>query len=335
MIWLAWRQSRAQVLTVAIVLLAFVIALLVTWGQVAGVARDAGLAGCQGGACDAVSRAMFVQVAWVLYYAGTGVLLVLPVLLGTFWGAPMVARELETGTYRFIFSQSVRRDGWLLMKLSIGGGAAALCAGLVSLVLTWWAGPVDRAGGTRIEPLIFTARGLVPIGYAALAFVLGVLIGLVLRRTLVAMAVTLLAVVAVQVGVAVVLPTVLARPVTTISALAPNASFGLSVDHATGEAHVDIDGHVPDGWVLSATAVTSTGADFHGKADPSCLPSPATPGVTGECLAWVRARHLSQKITYVPESEFWPLQWRGFGVLAVLAFGLAWFALWWIRRRLT
>ena len=87
-----------------------------------------------------------------------------------------------------------------------------LGVGLLSLLVTWWAGPIDDAiaagnddgtllGFPRIATPIFDARGIVPIGYTAFAFVLGVTSGAVLRRTVPAMAVTLVVFVAVQIAV--------------------------------------------------------------------------------------------------------------------------------------
>ena len=47
---------------------------------------------------------------------------------------------------------------------------------------------------------MFDARGIVPIGYAAFAFALGVTVGMLVRRTVPAMAITLAVFVAVQVA---------------------------------------------------------------------------------------------------------------------------------------
>lgn len=338
MIWLTWRQFRAPLLSVAAVLLALVAALAFTWARVSDLAGSTGFTGCRAAACETAAQsflaALSSETAGWLYYVAIGVVLALPVLLGIFWGAPLAARELETGTYRLIFTQSVSRHRWLLVKLLIGGGAAALCTGVVSLVLTGWAAVIDDAEGNRINPWIFMARGIVPIAFAALAFVVGVTAGLLLRRTVAAMAVTLLVVAALQVAVPLVLPRLLAQPVTTVAALDLNAPFGLSVDLSTKEAHVDIDADMPDAWILSRTVVTSSGAEFRGRADPACLPSEDMGGFSEACRTWLAAQNLRQKVTYVPGSRFWALQWREFGVLIAVTLGLSWFALWWIRRRL-
>ena len=60
-----------------------------------------------------------------------------------FWGAPLVARELETGTFRLAWTQSVTRTRWLAVKLALVGLASMAVAGLLSLILTWWSSPID------------------------------------------------------------------------------------------------------------------------------------------------------------------------------------------------
>jgi len=338
MIWFTWRQFRAQALAVAAVLLVFLAALALTWTRVTGLAQDTGFTGCQAVGCDDTAETFLNtladEVAGSLYYVGMGVLLVLPILLAMFWGAPLVARELETGTYRIIFSQSVSRRRWLLVKLAVGGVAAALSAGLVSLVLGRWAAPIDRAEASRMSPMNFATRGIVPIAFVVLAFVIGVTVGLVLRRTVAAMATTMLVVVALQIVAPGGLMLLLAQPVTSVTASNFDRQFVFSMNPSTNEVRLDISADIPDAWVLSRTTVTSTGAEFKGPADPTkCQPFPRGEA-SAECRAWLATQNLSQEFTYIPGSSFWALQWRVSGVLIGLTLGLSWFSLWWIRHRL-
>ena len=113
---------------------------------------------------------------------------VVPALIGLFWGAPLVARELETGTYRLAWTQ-VTRTRWMATKLGLLGLTSMAVAGVLSLMVTWWSSPLDRV---RMTPFMsFDQRDLVPIGYAAFAFVLGATVGVLIRRTLPAMATAL------------------------------------------------------------------------------------------------------------------------------------------------
>ena len=83
----------------------------------------------------------------VLYIAGLILLYVTPGIIGVFWGAPLVTRELEAGTFRLAWNQGVTRTRWIAVKLAAVGLAAMAVSGLLSLAVTWWASPVDRAGG--------------------------------------------------------------------------------------------------------------------------------------------------------------------------------------------
>ena len=128
------------------------------------------------------------------------ILLLAPGLLGVFWGAPLVTRELEARTFPLAWNQSVTRTQWMAVKLGLVGLLAMAAAGLLSLMLTWWSSPIDTSislsGSTRIDltrlgPTLFDTRDITPVGYAAFAFALGVTAGLLIRRTVPAMAATL------------------------------------------------------------------------------------------------------------------------------------------------
>ncbi|MET7666941.1 ABC transporter permease subunit [Micromonospora luteifusca] len=337
MIWMTWRQFRTPALATGALLLVLMGGLALTWAEVTDLATQTGYTGCQGDACRAAGDAFLraLQPGWAseFHLAAIAALYLLPGLVGIFWGAPLVARELESGTYRMVFSQSVSRVRWLLVKLAVGGGAAALGAGLLSLMLTRWAQPIDGASADRMNPLVFAARGVVPVGYAALAFMVGVTTGLLLRRTLAAMAVTLLVIASLQIAAPFVVRPWLAQPVSTVSPLDVDGRYGISMSPDTGRMTLHVEPDRRGDWVMSSTAITSTGTEFSGPADMTqCGPTAARHRET--CPRWLEKQNLSLKVTYVPGSKFWTLQWREFGVLFTLAATLSLFSLWWIRRRL-
>ena len=78
---------------------------------------------------------------------------------------------------------------WLATKLALVGVASMVVAGLFSLGVTWWFSRMDQLSMNQFST--FDQRDLVAVGYAALAFALGVTAGVLIRRTLPAMAVTL------------------------------------------------------------------------------------------------------------------------------------------------
>ena len=139
-----------------------------------------------------------------------------------------MARELEAGTYRLAWTQSVTRRRWLASKLALTVGAAALALGAASLAVTWWSASLDGAvsqthGGLpeHLTPVTFAMRGVVPVGYAAFAVVLGATAGAVLRRTLPAMAVTLALYAALQIVVPIWVRPHLVPPVSSDHRLQP------------------------------------------------------------------------------------------------------------------
>jgi hypothetical protein len=102
-------------------------------------------------------------------------------LLGAFWGAPLMATELESGSFGLVWAPDGSRVRWLASRLTFMGLAAMAGAGLAAWLVTRWAGPLDRAGLNQFGS--FDARDIAPAGHAAFAFALGVLLGTLLRRT--------------------------------------------------------------------------------------------------------------------------------------------------------
>ena len=76
--------------------------------------------------------------------------IVVPGIIGLFWGAPLVARELEAGTFRLAWTQSVTRTRWLAVEARRRRpGVSMAVAGLLSLMVTWWASPPEPADHPR------------------------------------------------------------------------------------------------------------------------------------------------------------------------------------------
>jgi ABC-type transport system involved in multi-copper enzyme maturation permease subunit len=64
--------------------------------------------------------------------------LAVPLLFGMFWGGPAVARERETGTVQFAWTQSVTRRRWFSVKTGWLLAAGAVFGGVVAGIVTWW-----------------------------------------------------------------------------------------------------------------------------------------------------------------------------------------------------
>jgi hypothetical protein len=187
MTWLVWRQYRAQG-AVAVALLAAAAAVILTDGLQIASHWHTILVTCAGNSTCLQQQGPLVNgVVSDLPYIS----LIVPVVLGMLWGAPLVGHELETRTSEFAWTQSVTRTRWLTVKAGWLLLAAAACLGVITTLITWWAGPGNARFASAFEPGHFDTQGIVPIGYAVFAMALGIAAGTVARRTLPAIAVVL------------------------------------------------------------------------------------------------------------------------------------------------
>jgi hypothetical protein len=341
MIWLSWRQFRTHAIVAGAALVAVATALAVTGPHLASMFDDSGLATCQAG-CSAAAINFIDRVKAgadeYVFLGGIGVLYAVPALIGLFWGAPLVARELESGTFRVAWNQSVTRSRWIAVKLGIVGLAAMVTAGLLSLMISWWASPLYLAAqrqGTesinKLAPPFFGATGIVPVGYAAFAFVLGVAAGVLIRRTLPAMAITLVIFAAVQVVMPLLVQPHLIPPRQVTAPFNANTANEMVISTPGNRMTLVGNYSGTDGaWLLSNQTVTPSGKVFTGPAAKPCT-SPTAPAQA--CSNWLNSLHLRQLISYQPESRYWPLQWLELAIYLVLAAGLSWLSVGLTRRR--
>ena len=129
MTWLTWRQFRVQAITAAAALAAFAILLAATGPHLASLYTASGLGGCKPASCEDLAISFLTQLSnagtySVLDLLGVMIILLAPAVIGLFWGAPLIARELVTGTSALAWNQSVTRTRWLAVKLAVVGLAA-------------------------------------------------------------------------------------------------------------------------------------------------------------------------------------------------------------------
>jgi hypothetical protein len=328
-IWLSWRQFRVQALVAAVFLAALAAVLGVTGLRLAHFYDSSGIGACTAAGATDCDR---LQLDFLDHYHSLRVigslLIGAPAIIGAFWGAPLVARELEGGTHRLVWTQSVTRARWLAVKLVIVGAASVVVAAAFSALFTWWAGPLDRvaASGSRLTPAIFDQRGIVPVGYAAFAFTLGVTAGLLLRRTLPAMATTL-------VGFTVVRMTIQ-------SGVRPHL---LAPVHVSYPPPIYDQANSPLGtnaWVISSKVVDAAG-HVVATGDPAgfstntlaaaCHGSPNLPDTFfQQCADRLGLHNLA---TLQPASRYWAFQAWETAIFLALALALVAFCFWWTSRR--
>ncbi|HUB74853.1 MAG TPA: hypothetical protein VL979_12570 [Solirubrobacteraceae bacterium] len=342
MTWLAWRQFRTQALVALGLLAAFAALVLVT-----GAHLHDGYDAVGGARCEARNDCpLLYGLDGVLADLLGPALLAIPALLGMFWGAPLLARELEGGTYRLAWTQSVTRRRWLLTKVALVGVAALAVAGLASWLVSWWFAPLDAVNMNRFDPSVFGERGVVAIGYAGFAFALGVAAGALTRRMLTAMAATLLGFVTARIAfTSWVRPHLLAsRHLLTPLTLGKSVGFrespsGISV--FTGFPPL------PNGWGISAALVDRShhalsAAQLHRVLVRTCptiaagLPQypgagNASGGLTdGDFQSCLQAlsHHLQLLVAYQPPSHYWPLQALETAIFLAAALALVGAAAW-------
>ncbi|MFG2085048.1 MULTISPECIES: ABC transporter permease [unclassified Spirillospora] len=350
MIWLTFRQFRVQG---AVVFggLAILGAVLAVTGPGLSDDYDTRLAACTAlGDCSNFNRRFFVDHE-VYFGALVAIVLFLPALIGIFWGAPLITRELENGTHRLVWNQSVSRTRWLAVKLGLVGLAAVAAAGLAVFAASWWSGPLDKALAERtprMAPLLFDARGITPIGYAAFAFTLGVTVGVLVRRLLPTMAITLVVFVAVQILMPLWVRPHLIPPVSKTVAIASEGLEQMTLnappDSPSAKMQVEMQAE-PGAWTLSNETIDASGRTVDaipgsalGRACDPPGPGPdgePPPGPPQACFDKIAQLGYKQKVSYQPADRFWPLQWAETGVFAVLTLGLTGLCFHWTRRRIS
>jgi ABC-2 family transporter len=320
MTWLTWRQFRIPALSVFAALAVIGVVLAITGPELVGRTNFSD------------QDTMFGGTILVLY--------LLPAVIGVFWGVPMITRELESGTHSLVWNQTVTRKRWLTTKLGVGLLAAMAAAGLLGWAVSWWASPIDALAAqqtdrgmlARIMPVVFGARGIVPIGYAAFALALGVAVGMLLKRTVAAMAVTLVVIAAVLLLVPNVVRPYLLPPQTMTVAIT-----GEDITNITGDETGDIleigVRNPPGAWVLANETVDPAGKAVSPLPDfvQTCVPRPGRDGgppphgSLEACMAQLGAHGYQQRLTYQPGSRFWPLQWLELALFLTMTALLTWF----------
>ncbi|HWC36813.1 MAG TPA: ABC transporter permease subunit [Mycobacteriales bacterium] len=347
MTWVAFRQIRMSTAVSAALVLAAGLLLGVTGPHLSHL--YAALRSCSGLSCGADSSELSRADLHVRLIGPA--LVAVPLVLGVFLGAPLVSRELESGTYRLAWTQSVSRTRWLVTRIGVGALVVALAAGLLTFAFTWWSIPLDHTDTSRIDPAIFSQRGIVPVAYALFAYALGVAAGAVLRRTLAAMAVTLGGFVAVRMVMQLVVRQHLLTPLTKAVALTPRTPVDLM---RTSNGVQKLVPHSPDighAWTLGTTLADSSGhpptSAFIRQACSAIMSikppasgirksGPPPPQVLAAVRSCVHNVGLSyhEVVSYQPASRFWAFQWLESAIFVGLAVALLGLAVYWVRRRL-
>jgi hypothetical protein len=299
-IWVTWRQHRAQILVTAGLLALLGVLLLVSALEANAYVAEHAPPGCPGTAVTCGDVAAALGQRYEAVYSVFGWLpLVAPALIGAFWGAPLLGREYERGTHRLAWTQSVSVGRWLAVKLSILGGAVVAGGLLLSLMVSLWR-PVFRTDSAFGNIGVFNMVGVLPAAWWLYACALGVAAGALFRRTLPAMAV-------VVAGVAV-----------TMFAL-----FRLS-DHYAEPVRAELTGTVvlpdQDARLVRAAWVEPSGGEVADPAGSGCPRRMDTGQSSRNAEAWqacLFGKGYRYAVYYHPPSRFWRFQWTEAAILTL------------------
>jgi ABC-type transport system involved in multi-copper enzyme maturation permease subunit len=312
--WLVWRQHRAAFWTLIALTLLCVVVMVLLRGQMMDYLDTLSSSRRKPGSLPPDFEKYSYRLADFGGYLGY-----LPVLAGVFLGAPLIAGDLETGTAKLVTSQSVSRRRWLTTKLAMPAVLIALSAAVLAAVFSWWWHPVK----TLTEQLewtsgiFFDVTGVMPVAYALLTFSVGAAVGMLLRRTLVSMVVTLGIVVAVGVvwdRFRLDLGHVLS--VSTSKGVGPGARLPKlpagAVQQGQGAHFLTSSGDRLD-WT------TCLGTSDDSNARTACLESK-------HVIGW--------SVDYLPISQMHTMQWLGAGIMLAVSAALVTFIILRARKRL-
>jgi len=313
--WVTWRQHRVALAGVAVLLGGLAGYLLITGLQIHSAYTS--VASCHpagSAACQVISRPFtsLYHTAQIM----SGFLQVVPVLVGVFAGAPVLARELETGTFRFAWTQGCGRLRWAVAKLALLAIAVTAAAAAFSLLFSWYYQPffAERLDGA-LAPQLFDLRVVDFAAWTLAAFALGAFIGVVIRRTVPAIVTSL----AVWTGLNFATALFLRKHYQTPLPIKGSPSY-YNPPWVVGQWYTGPNG---------ATAGEQTIRNVVAHA-PVSVQNSANPNTA---VAYLSAHHYTQWSVFQPESRFWHFQLIEGGWLLVLSLLLIGAAIWLVHRR--
>ncbi len=321
MTWATWRLQRTEALVAAAILAAIALLLVPTGIEIANAYHHDGLSSCIGSpqtlsqACDAANESFFSRFSALGDLVGW--LTLVPGLIGVMLAAPFTL-ELESGTYRFAWTQSVTRRRWIAGKLGLATASGIAAAIVLTLLMTWWREPFVHLQG-RLGSSTFDFEGTVVVGYVLFALGLAALIGAVWRRAVPALVVAFAVYFALRIFFDTWLRQRLVAPLNaTWSAAIRNGGPNLSHAWVLSEGPSDKQGHLV---AIQRVCFQSGSGHLHGLIS-KCA------GVPFQRAGYMHA-------VYQPAGHFWPLQLTETGIFGGAGLVLLALAAWWTHERIS
>jgi hypothetical protein len=339
--WVIWRQHRTGLVGVAVFLGAIAAYVWVTGVQLHH-AYAAATAACH--QASSIACAAMINAAQNHgqgpggrfngiddFLANGFILQAVPALIGAFVGAPVLAREMETGTFRYAWTLGFGRWRWTTAKLVPLAIAVAAAAGALGVLLSWYYQPYfatanQNLGLSEASPFsagLFTLRGVTFAAWTLAAFAIGALAGMLIRRVVPAIVATLAAYAGLAFAVGAFLREHYLTPLLTTNLNVP-ASARIISQWWTKGGKFAFAGFPPDSLVNRFCPTGPTG-----PVGPRGKPKVVS---IAECLT---PHGYTQWTSYQPASRFWPFQWIEGGWLLALSVLLIAATVWLVRRRPT
>jgi ABC-type transport system involved in multi-copper enzyme maturation permease subunit len=309
--WVTWRQHRAALSGVAVFLGALAVFLWFSGLQI----HHAYAADCHPAtslACNINFAGRYATAVNVMRAA----LQAVPALIGAFVGAPVLAREMETGTFRYAWTQGFGRWRWTLGKLVLLAVVVTAAAGAFSALFSWYLHPFSAAGySIPFATDVFDLIGVAFAAWTLAAFAIAALAGMLIRRVVPTIAAALAVYAGLSVATALWLRQHYMTPLLTSKANLPNSAWSVSQWFTKG-------GKFAFPW---------RGSQLVNAVSRYCPPRVGNSTVSpAQCLS----RHgYTMWTSYQPGSRFWPFQWIEGGWLLVLSVLLIAVTVWLVRRR--
>jgi ABC-type transport system involved in multi-copper enzyme maturation permease subunit len=319
--WVIWRQHRTALAGVAALFAVLAAYLLIQGLKIhhayapVAACHPAGSLGCR----DLVS--VFNDAYWTDAELVGALLQVVPALIGAFLGAPALARELETGTYRYTWTQGFQRTRWTIGKLAAIAVLITAAAAAFSQLFGWYYQPFITDGQQSwLAPAAFDLHGIGYPAWTLAAFAIGVLAGMLIRRVVPAMATTL----AVYTGLALATPAFLRghylTPLTSKSNAISDGNAWVLSQWYTG----------PGGQRVSQSTVNQL---LQGYQPRTTQVSPTTSQTNIDPVGYLAQHGYTHWTSYLPAGRFWPFQLIEGGWLLALSLLLIAATVWLVRHR--
>jgi hypothetical protein len=324
MAWVTWRQHRLTLAGVAALFGAAAAYLLIAGLQTHHA--YAAVAGCRPASSDICRQvaANFLSTFAPGVGIALGLMQVVPALIGAFAAAPVLARELESGTFRYAWTQGFGRARWAVAKLVPLAMAVTVAAGAFSVLVSWFIQPIFDAGDNNgpLYPTLFDMLGVALAAWTLTAFAIGVVAGVLIRRVIPAMFATLTAWTGLAFVTGFFLRAHYAAPVVTTNPTIPIQAWVINQGWFRGGNPVSLD----------TMNQTFARVDIRAVTPELWQPGPATPPNL-DPVQYLIQHGYTQLTTYQPASQFWRFQLIEGGWLLALSVLLIAATIWIVRRR--